>query len=177
MKKVIFLLFMLGIFFSSSFNNRIRSITPTQDNQCLARLDSLSSVIQHIRFGVYSVNLKAFSIEKYRGLSDLDLAIQGVPLDEYGQQIHEFENLIEAFPKDTNCLAITSEMLIKNIGEPYSITPSRGDPNKLTYRYLFNIGMECPNCNEPINRMFDGCSHLTFYFEYKKLKKISYCLY
>ncbi|MCB0541737.1 MAG: hypothetical protein KDE33_29820, partial [Bacteroidetes bacterium] len=81
------------------------------------------------------------------------------------------------FSKDRDCLSITSEILIHKIGEPHSITPSRGDTNKVTYRYLFNIGNSCPDCDEPINRIFDGCSYLKFYFEHKKLMTISYALY
>ncbi len=174
MKKVILLSILLGMMLSCSTN---RKAVSGHNPECFSKLDSLSMIMEHIKFGVYSVNLDAFSIEKYKGLSDLELAIKGVPLDEYGQHIHEFEKFIKVFSKDTDCLAITSEILIKYIGEPYSITPSRRDTNKVTYRYLFNIGRQCPNCNEPIHRIFDGCSSLRFYFEYEKLKIISYALY
>ncbi len=120
MKKVIFLSILLGMMFSCLTN---RKTVSGHNPECFSKLDSLSMIMEHIKFGVYSVNLDAFSIEKYKGLSDLELAIIGVPLEENGQKIFEFDVFLRRFSKAIECATtLTSNIFVEKLGSVWPKT-------------------------------------------------------
>jgi hypothetical protein len=171
MKKVIFLLTVLGLILSCSINKRVETITLNQDNQCVAMLDSLSKLVEHIKFGVYSVDLNAVPVDKYKGLSELDLAKRGVPMSEEQQRIYEFEKFLYRVFKSEICSSLTSDMLVKKIGTPYEIGLDG------SYTYLLNIGKDCPNCEHPINRIFSECSYFRIYWGQDRYKQNNISLF
>jgi hypothetical protein len=169
MKKMIFLFAVLGILLSCSIN---RPVIPNHNNGCLTKMDSLSILMEHIKFGVYSVHLDAFSIEKYKGLSTLELAINGVPIGESDQKIFEFEAFLKRFSENTECTnTMINSMFIEKIGTPYEIAKDG------SFLYLLKIGKDCPNCNYPINRIFEGCSHIRIYFDQTVYKRMGISLH
>jgi hypothetical protein len=133
--------------------------SPTYNNECSVKLDSLANIIKHIRFGVYSVDLDEFSVQHYKGLSEIDLALRGIPLSTEEQRIHEFGKFLHRLFKDEQCAsALTGEMLIAKVGKPYEVGYDG------SYTYLLNIGKDCPDCQQPINRIFEGCSFIRIRF-------------
>lgn len=159
MKKVIFLFTISILFLTCSTNKKAEITSPIYTNECSAKLDSLANIIKHIKFGVYSVDLDEFSVQHYNGLSDMDLGLRGVPLSTKDQRIHEFGKFLRRLLKDEQCAStLSGEMLIEKIGPPYGVGYDG------SYTYLFNIGKDCPDCQQPINRIFEGCSYIRIRF-------------
>lgn len=110
--------------------------------------------MKHIRFGVYKPQWDSFSIEKYKGLSLIDLARLRVPDTEEGLFIHEFETFVKRLARDGVCRCEwTKEVFIETIGVPFYETHE----GKLIYKLNYGSNCPCKNCTS-IARVFDGCT-------------------
>jgi hypothetical protein len=173
MKKVIFLLVILSLFFSCSINKKIDKIKPSINNECLGKLDSLSNIIKPIRYELYSVDLTKFSIAEFKGLNELELAINEIPFKEDEQRIFQFKKLLYTLTENKNCyIQFSKETLRSLLGQPTNISK---DEN--IYEYLFYSGFNCPDCSVPIHRIFESCDYSRFYFNNDNLVNITFELY
>lgn len=173
MKKIIFLLTIFGICFSCSIKRSVDIVKPNMNDVCLVNLDSLSNYIHSMKFGLYSVDLSKFSIDEFKDLSDMELSLNEIPFKENEQRVYQFIRFLRRLKVNKSCYSRFSRENIKRlVGEPTSVSKTGN-----RYDYLLNTGFECPNCNVPIERLFESCDYIRFYFEDEALVEIAFELY
>ena len=173
MKKVIFFLTILGIISSCSIKQSVDIVKPNINDECLVNLDSLSDFIHSIEYGLYSVDLSKFSIDEFKGLSDMELSVNEIPFKENEQRVYQFIRFLRRLKLNKSCYSrFSKENMKRLVGKPTNVS-KKGN----RYEYLLNTGFECPNCNVPIERLFESCDYIRFYFEDEALVEITFELY
>ena len=78
---------LLPIFFIVVFSCTAQKkiIDSDKNSECTVKLDSLDGMMTPVRCGVYEVDWKQFSLEKYEGLSALELGIRDWPFEKEEQ--------------------------------------------------------------------------------------------
>ncbi|MFZ1497735.1 MAG: hypothetical protein WAS72_11805, partial [Saprospiraceae bacterium] len=160
MKKVIFFLTLFGIISSCSIKQSVDIVKPNINDECLVNLDSLSNFIHSMNYGLYSVDLSKFPIDEFKGLSDMELSVNEIPFKEKEQRVYQFIRFLGRLKVNKSCYSQFSKENIKRlIGKPTNVS-KKGN----LYEYLLKTGFECPNCNVPIERLFESCDYIRFYF-------------
>ncbi len=122
---------------------------------CIHLLDSVAGIMQHERFGFYTLKLEKIDISMYKNVEEIVLSSKNIPTDEDEQRLYNFRLLLLDLK---NCSEYyTEELLLQTIGPPFSI-------GKKSIMYLYdNFDRHiCPDCTKPIKFLFDNCGSIRF---------------
>ena len=122
---------------------------------CIHLLDSVAGIMQHERFGFYTLKLEKIDISMYKNLDETALTSKNLPTDEDEQRLYNFRLLLIDLK---NCSEhYTEDLLLQIIGPPFSI-------GKKSIIYLYdNLDRHlCPDCTVPIKFLFDNCGSIRF---------------
>ena len=126
-----------------------------EKTDCIHLLDSVAGIMQHERFGFYTLKLEKIDISMYKNLDETALTSKNLPTDEDEQRLYNFRLLLMDLK---NCSEhYTEDLLLQIIGPPFSI-------GKKSIIYLYdNLDRHlCPDCTVPIKFLFDNCGSIRF---------------
>lgn len=154
-------------------HTEIDEVNNVNKGECHELLDSLTSICRPLRYGLLQIDYSGFSTEAFEGLTIVERASRGIPKSEKEQRMYLFAKLLERIDDNDECKGCISKSDIQDkLGEP----SNRSSRDKV-YRYFLNSGLECPNCNLSVSRVFDNCDYIRFYFEGNRLVEVDYDLY
>lgn len=133
--------------------------------ECKSSLDSLATMLDHIRFGVYKVDLDRFNVDTFANMDTYELLVAKVPLYKRGQQMDFFRDYVVDMIKDSVCIGapVDSAFLKNTIGRPFRIQAHYPFEGEYSVSFKFNFGVGgCPKNNASIWDVFDNCSTLFF---------------
>ena len=136
---------------------------------CKKKIDTLSRVLTHIKYGVFDIDLQRFSIDKYKNMSVEEFRKKEISNEEKYLRFLEFELFVEYLFEDKNCICEWSRQEIINVfGETEIANEFQED-----LRLKLYFDNECP-CKKCVPReTFGNCSSLYFIFDANKcLKKV-----
>lgn len=125
-------------------------------------------MLDHIKYGIYRVDLDRFDVDSLASISFIDLLISGFPPYKEGQQMHYFKEYIRGMIEDSVCIGqqLDSVQIEKIIGPSFLIQEIYPFQETYTVAFKFNFGRpRCPTSDASIWNVFEACSSITFKIE------------
>lgn len=141
--------------------------------ECHELLDSLASICRPLRYSLLQIDYSGFSVEPFKDLTEMQRALKGIPRTEKEQRMYLFTKLLDRIDANEECKGdITIDDIHSRLGEPSYIHKGEG-----FHGYLLNSGLDCPNCEVSVSRVFENCDYIRFHFDGDRLTKVSYDLF
>ena len=126
-----------------------------EKTDCIHLLDSVAGIMQHERYGFYTLKLEKIDISMYKNVDEVVLSSKNIPTDEDEQRLYNFRLLLLDLKYCSEYY--TEELLLHFIGPPFSI-----GKKSLIYHYDNLDRHICPDCKRPIKFLFSNCGTIRF---------------
>ena len=177
MKRISYCVLSLLIFVSCSSCQGLglnKSYTPFY----ACKLDSLSQLIRPVKYDMYTVDFGNFDRSRFDSLDEMEIIRMGAPFEKELQQKYLFSEFLNRM---RGCLLQDSSLTVQRLeavlGPPTLHQYKSRGSGDIMYAYVFNSGLECPDCNAGFNRMFDSCNYVTFSFVGGRLREVYHMFY
>lgn len=173
MRIYLFLVLIGFAFASCSVQKKHGESDKIVEVECHELLDSLASICRPLKYDLLQIDYSGFSVESFKDLTEMQRVLKGIPRTEKEQRMYLFTKLLDRINANGECNEhVTVDDIHSRLGDPSYIHQGEG-----FHGYLLNSGLDCPNCEVSVSRVFENCDYIRFHFNGNRLTRVSYDLF